>query len=298
LIIEGFHDGLTFSNVARLELINGVMGSAVGKGYKVPASQPSVKTPSYRPLLQGKRGQSWENHPMALLVDRVIAPYYQTNCWIIAPGRGHPCVVVDPGIDIPNINRQLQEKLDQHQLTIGAVLITHGHLDHTFSLISAVDDFVEVDCFVHEADRDLLQFPERAMGEQSKALVQELKNSTGGAMDFAEPARTWSIQEDGEMKLGEMKFRMIHAPGHTPGSLVAQVNDELLVSGDVLFKGSIGRTDLPRGSMRDMESTLREKIATLSEDLRVLPGHGDETVMKQELHSNTYLRAAMEGRLQ
>jgi glyoxylase-like metal-dependent hydrolase (beta-lactamase superfamily II) len=117
-------------------------------------------------------------------------------------------------------------------------------------------------------------------------------------MDFAEPARTWSIQEDGEMKLGEMKFRMIHAPGHTPGSLVAQVNDELLVSGDVLFKGSIGRTDLPRGSMRDMESTLREKIATLSEDLRVLPGHGDETVMKHELRSNTYLRAAMEGRLQ
>ncbi len=235
---------------------------------------------------------------MALLVDRVVAPYYQTNCWIIAPGRGHSCVVVDPGIDIPNINRQLREKLEAHQLSIGAVLITHGHLDHTFSLITTSDDFLDVDCYVHDADRDLLQFPERAMGDQSKALVQELKGSVGTSLQFNEPSRTWSITEDSVMKLGEMKFRMIHAPGHTPGSLVAEVNDEVLISGDVLFKGSIGRTDLPRGSMRDMESTLREKIATLPEDLRVLPGHGDETVMRQELLSNSYLKAAMEGRLQ
>ena len=136
------------------------------------------------------------------------------------------------------------------------------------------------------------------MGDQSKALVQELKGSVGTSLQFSEPSRTWSITEDSVMKPGEMKFRMIHAPGHTPGSLVAEVNDEVLISGDVLFKGSIGRTDLPRGSMRDMESTLREKIATLPEDLRVLPGHGDETVMKQEFLSNSYLKAAMEGRLQ
>ena len=128
---------------------------------------------------------------MALLVDRVVAPYYQTNCWIIAPGRGHSCVVVDPGIDIPNINRQLREKLEAHQLTIGAVLITHGHLDHTFSLITTSDDFLDVDCYLHDADRDLLQFPERAMGDQSKALVHELKGSVGTSLQFSEPSRTW-----------------------------------------------------------------------------------------------------------
>ena len=96
---------------------------------------------------------------------------------------------------------------------------------HTFSLITTSDDFLDVDCYVHDADRDLLQFPERAMGDQSKALVHELKGSVGTSLQFSEPSRTWSITEDSVMKLGEMKFRMIHAPGHTPGSLVAEVND-------------------------------------------------------------------------
>lgn len=207
-------------------------------------------------------------------------------------------MVVDPGIDIPNINRELKEKLEHHHLSIGAILITHGHLDHTFSLISTVDDFVDVDCYIHDDDRDLLKYPERAMGDQSKSMVQELKNSVGHDVHFDEPARTWSISTDSAMTIGGMKFSMLHTPGHTPGSIVATIDDELLVSGDVLFKGSIGRTDLPRGSMRDMENSLREKISTLPEDLRVLPGHGDETIMKTELRNNAFLKAAMEGRLQ
>lgn len=234
---------------------------------------------------------------MALLVDRVIAPYYQTNCWIIAPGRGKECVVVDPGIDIPNINMEIRKKLQEHDLSLGAVLITHGHLDHTFSLISAIEDFVDADCYIHENDRDLLQHPERAMGAQSKTMVDQLKQGLGESFSFREPDRTWSITDDAVMKMGEMSFSIRHAPGHTPGSIVAIVDDEVLVSGDVLFKGSIGRTDLPRGSMSDMESSLREKIATLSEELRVLPGHGDESRMSIELKENEYLRAAMEGRL-
>ena len=94
-----------------------------------------------------------------------------------------------------------------------------------------------------------------------------------------------------------MNFEIKHTPGHTPGSIVAMINDELLISGDVLFKGSIGRTDLPRGSMSDMELSLREKIALLPEALRVLPGHGDETTIGMELKTNPYLQAAIDGRL-
>ncbi len=234
---------------------------------------------------------------MALLVDRVIAPYYQTNCWIVAPGSGEECVVIDPGIDIPNLNAQIQEKLKQHNLKLGAVFITHGHLDHTFSLISAIEDFVDTDCYIHEADRDLLEHPERAMGPQSQELVRQLKSQVNPNLSFSEPSRAWSLQDQQEIRLGEMKFRFIHTPGHTPGSTVAQVNDELLISGDVLFRGSIGRTDLPRGSISDMERSLREKIAILPGELRVLPGHGDETSMASELKNNPYLKAATEGRL-
>lgn len=226
-----------------------------------------------------------------------MAPFYATNCWIIAPSKNSHCVVIDPGIGIPNLTKEIKEKLTEHNLVIGAIFITHGHLDHTFSLYSLAQDFIESDTYIHKADRDLLINPERAMGAQSQALLSELGELSGSKIEFQEPERTWSIDSDGQSKLGGMNFSFRHAPGHTPGSTLAIVEDELLISGDVLFKGGIGRTDLPRGSMSDMEITLREKIATLPPHLRVLPGHGDESRMDAELKSNQYLLAATQGRL-
>ena len=231
------------------------------------------------------------------MVDRIVAPYYATNCWIIAPSKNSHCVVIDPGIGIPNLTQEIKAKLTEHNLVIGAIFITHGHLDHTFSLYSLAQDFIESDTYIHKADRDLLVNPERAMGAQSQALLSELGELSGSKIEFQEPERTWSIDADSQSKLGGMNFSFRHAPGHTPGSTLAIVEDELLISGDVLFKGGIGRTDLPRGSMSDMEITLREKIATLPPHLRVLPGHGDESRMDAELKSNQYLLAATQGRL-
>ena len=231
------------------------------------------------------------------MVDRIVAPYYATNCWIIAPSKNSHCVVIDPGIGIPNLTQEIKAKLTEHNLVIGAIFITHGHLDHTFSLYSLAQDFIESDTYIHKADRDLLVNPERAMGAQSQALLSELGELSGSKIEFQEPERTWSIDSDSQSKLGGMNFSFRHAPGHTPGSTLAIVEDELLISGDVLFKGGIGRTDLPRGSMSDMEITLREKIVTLPPHLRVLPGHGDESRMDAELKSNQYLLAATQGRL-
>ena len=231
------------------------------------------------------------------MVDRIVAPYYATNCWIIAPSKNSHCVVIDPGIGIPNLTQEIKAKLTEHNLVIGAIFITHGHLDHTFSLYSLAQDFIESDTYIHKADRDLLVNPERAMGAQSQALLSELGELSGSKIEFQEPERTWSIDSDSQSKLGGMNFSFRHAPGHTPGSTLAIVEDELLISRDVLFKGGIGRTDLPRGSMSDMEITLREKIATLPPHLRVLPGHGDESRMDAELKSNQYLLAATQGRL-
>ncbi|NBP12088.1 MAG: MBL fold metallo-hydrolase, partial [Actinobacteria bacterium] len=198
---------------------------------------------------------------------------------------------------IPNLTKEIKAKLEEHNLVLGAIFITHGHLDHTFSLYSLSEDFIESETYIHQADRDLLKNPERAMGPQSQALLSELGKFSGEAINFQEPERTWSIDSDSQAKLGGMNFSFRHAPGHTPGSTLAIVEDEVLVSGDVLFKGGIGRTDLPRGSMSDMEITLREKIATLPPHLRVLPGHGDESRMDEELKSNQYLLAATQGRL-
>ena len=235
---------------------------------------------------------------MSLLVDRVVAEYYGTNCWIIAPGPHSECIIVDPGIAIPSLNPAINEVIHRHSLKIGAVLITHGHLDHTFSLISRIHDFVGVDCFVHELDRDLLSYPERAMGPQSQALVQELKSAAVVTAEFSEPQLTYELQDRQILNLGEMKAEIHHAPGHTPGSIVVTINSEVAITGDVLFKGSIGRTDLPRGSLSDMERTLREKIATLAEELEVLPGHGERTTIREELRSNSFLKAALQGKLE
>ena len=233
---------------------------------------------------------------MGLLVDRVIAPYFQTNCWVIAPGPGHHCLVVDPGIELPSMTESLKTKLSEHNLSLGAILITHGHLDHTFSLFPVSREFGSSVTYVHQSDRDLLKYPERALSVQSMAMFQELMTKFPETK-VDEPESTFELRGDERLDLGEMSLQIIHTPGHTPGSIVARIDDEVLVSGDTLFAGSIGRTDLPRGSISDMERSLREKIAPLPEHLRVLPGHGNETRMERELKENPYLIEAMKGRL-
>ena len=110
-------------------------------------------------------------------------------------------------------------------------------------------------------------------------------------MDFVEPADVRELRNEEVVEIVGMKFKAIHAPGHTAGSLVFVVDDELLVSGDVLFAGSIGRTDLPGGSAEAMETTLRKKIMPLGDHLRVLPGHYAETTMGAEKKNNPYLTA-------
>ena len=233
---------------------------------------------------------------MGLLVDRVIASYFATNCWIIAPNAGEQCLVIDPGIELPSMVASLRKKLAEHRLSIGAILITHGHLDHTFSLFPVASDFGCRQSLIHELDRDLLTFPERALSAQSMQLFNDLREKFPETR-IEEPEGTFSVGDGELLHLGGMSVRITHTPGHTPGSIVATVDDDVLVSGDTLFAGSIGRTDLPRGSISDMERSLREKIATLPGHLRVLPGHGDETRIERELKENPYVLQALAGRL-
>ena len=109
-------------------------------------------------------------------------------------------------------------------------------------------------------------------------------------MTFVEPKKVSELKNGSTLELLGMKITAIHAPGHTRGSLMFTINDEILVSGDVLFAGSIGRTDLPTGSSKEMIHTLKTKVLTLSDDLRVLTGHGPETTIKFERKNNPYLK--------
>ena len=227
---------------------------------------------------------------------RVVAPYFATNCWIIAPRPQSECIVVDPGIGDATFIQKIRAKIDESGLKVAAVIITHGHLDHTYSTLATIEEFSPTSLQVHEDDFDLIEFPERAMGPQSRQLMRELSASTPyrAAHDFIGVNR---IGGDISIKLGEMQFDFLHTPGHTPGSISFVINGELVVTGDTLFAGSIGRTDLPRGSISEISRSLREKIAGLPNDLRVLPGHGEETTIARELSSNKYLQAAIAGEL-
>lgn len=214
-----------------------------------------------------------------MLVTSFAAPAFATNCWIIAPGEGQECVVIDPGM--PDVSFEIAHICEQYRLKPVATLITHGHLDHTFSVVPVCEGY-GIPAYIHSEDRVLLKNPEKALSQVFAASLE--------GMTFTEPADIRELRNGELLDLLGMKIQAIHAPGHTRGSVMFSFDDEVIVSGDVLFAGSIGRTDQPTGSTKDMENTLRKKILPLSDDLRVLPGHGQETTIGQERRANPYLK--------
>lgn len=171
--------------------------------------------------------------------------------------------------------------VEEYKLKPVAALLTHGHLDHTFSIVPLADGYA-IPTYIHSEDRRFVSNPSGIHGPDLMAQL--------GDMKFTEPKDLRELKNGEVINLLDLKLTAIHAPGHTRGSTMFTLNDEILISGDVLFAGSIGRTDLPTGSSAQMRETLIKKILPLSDDLRVLPGHGPETTIKFERKSNPYLK--------
>lgn len=214
-----------------------------------------------------------------MLIRSFPAPMFATNCWVIAPTAGSECIIVDPGM--PDISADIEMIIEENKLKPVAAFITHGHLDHTFSIKPLADGY-DIPTYIHSEDRRYIADPSGIHGAE---FISQL-----GGLVFEEPLSVSEVKNGTVLDLLGMKIEVIHAPGHTKGSVMFQLNDEVLISGDVLFAGSIGRTDLPTGSASDMKSTLKNKVLTLSDDLRVLPGHGSETTIKFERKNNPYLK--------
>jgi glyoxylase-like metal-dependent hydrolase (beta-lactamase superfamily II) len=205
---------------------------------------------------------------------------FATNCWVIASAPGAECIVIDPGM--PDVSHQLSAILDEFNLKPVAVFATHGHLDHTFSITPIADGY-DIPAYIHSQDRIALSHPERVLSPEFAATL--------AGMEFVEPRDVRELRNGEQLEIVGLSITAIHAPGHTAGSLMFEVSNELLISGDVLFAGSIGRTDQPSGSAKDMEESLRKKILPLSDHLRVLPGHGEETTIGRERAYNPYLNS-------
>lgn len=214
-----------------------------------------------------------------MLIRSFPAPMFATNCWVIAPAAGSECIIVDPGM--PDISADIEMIIEENKLKPVAAFITHGHLDHTFSIKPLADGY-DIPTYIHSEDRRYIADPSGIHGAE---FIGQL-----GGLVFEEPLNVSEVKNGTTLDLLGMKIEVIHAPGHTKGSVMFMLNDEVLISGDVLFAGSIGRTDLPTGSASDMKSTLINKVLTLSDDLRVLPGHGSETTIKFERKNNPYLK--------
>ncbi len=169
-----------------------------------------------------------------------------------------------------------------------AVLSTHGHLDHVADAHTVADTY-GIPVWIHAADRHLLTDPGAGLGPEGAELVRSLY----GSETLPEPADVREWEDADWYGFAGLRWTVLHAPGHTPGSVLLHAsdgNESRLLSGDVLFRGSIGRMDLPGGSMPEMVASLRDIVLTLPYDLAVLPGHGQATSIGRECATNPYLQ--------
>jgi glyoxylase-like metal-dependent hydrolase (beta-lactamase superfamily II) len=209
----------------------------------------------------------------------------QTNCWIIS-ADDKECVIVD----LPPEPEVVVDSILRHGLKPVAIIATHGHVDHIGGMRSFLDhDAVAATTPVHIHHDDLYRFK-----DQLSAIVLR-EHLLQAGVNLAEP-EVINTLEDGDVIRGSgLRFTVIHTPGHTEGSVCLRVDDydgdDLLFSGDHLFKDSIGRTDLPGGSMEALMASMADKILPLPDDVRVLPGHGPETTVGRERRYNPFLRS-------
>ncbi|WP_277680982.1 MBL fold metallo-hydrolase [Saccharomonospora azurea] len=215
-----------------------------------------------------------------MLVVGFPAGAFRANCYLVAAGAGRECVVVDPG---EGAEDGIEKALRDHDLTPVAVLATHGHYDHVASA-AAVSEAHGVAVHIRSEDRHLLTDPAAGLGPELSAAV--------GSVSLPEPREVEPLGE-GPLDLAGLRIEVLHTPGHTPGSVVfslrAEEGGRLALTGDTLFAGSVGRTDLPGGDPAALATSLRGTVLSLADDTVVLPGHGDSTTIGRERAGNPFL---------
>jgi glyoxylase-like metal-dependent hydrolase (beta-lactamase superfamily II) len=215
-----------------------------------------------------------------VLVARVVASAFDTNCFVVAPDEGEDCVVIDPGIGVED---GLDAMLRRHRLNPVAVLLTHGHIDHAFSVVP-VCNAKNVPALIHPADRPQLTDPLSWIGMPGSPMF--------AGLTFAEPDDLRELSDSETIELAGLEFLVRSTPGHTKGSVTFGARDEdgdRLFSGDLLFRGSIGRSDFPGGSFPELMDSLARTVLPLPDETIVHCGHYDDTTVGFERRTNPFL---------
>lgn len=204
-------------------------------------------------------------------IKRIPAGIYAANCYVIYCEETKKSIVVDPGGDVDDILKVVKE----NELDVQYIILTHGHGDH----IGGVEELrskLKAVVLIHEGDLELLK-------DGSKNLSSMMATGT------IEINPDKFVKDGDIIKFGKLEAKVIHTPGHTLGGICLLIGN-YLISGDTLFQGSIGRTDLLGGDYETIINSIKNKLLILSEDTIVLPGHGGETSIKREKLSNPFLR--------
>ncbi|MEU1022629.1 MULTISPECIES: MBL fold metallo-hydrolase [unclassified Streptomyces] len=225
-----------------------------------------------------------------MLIAGFPAGAWGTNCYVVAPAAGEECVIIDPGHQAA---QGVEDALQKHRLKPVAVILTHGHIDHVASVVPVCGAH-DVPAWIHPSDRYMMSDPEKALG---RSIGMPLM----GELTVGEPDDLRELTDGAELRLAGLDFSVAHAPGHTKGSVTFRMPEtaeipSVFFSGDLLFAGSIGRTDLPGGSHPEILRSLARVCLPLDDSTVVLSGHGPQTSIGQERATNPYLRQVAAAR--
>ena len=204
-------------------------------------------------------------------VVRIPAGIYAANCYLVYCENSKEGIVIDPGGDVDDIVAQIENL----ELDIKYIILTHGHGDHIGGIHELLD-YINVPVAIHKDDEYLLK-----NGKDNLSSIM--------AMGTVESAADILLNDGDEISFGDLTAKIIHTPGHTPGGISIKVENSLF-TGDTLFAGSIGRTDLSGGSFKEIISSIKDKLLIYSDDTIVYPGHGPSSTIKVEKVSNPFLR--------
>ncbi len=211
-----------------------------------------------------------------------ITPFQQ-NTRVLVCERSGKAICIDPGEACDDIT----EFIRSHGYSLQAITLTHAHLDHVGGTLALHEAFPEADIILHKDDEELyLNLPLQAlMMGIPQGQLKALK------MDYDNPPPIKRYWKDGEIyEAGDLRFKVLHCPGHTKGHVVfAEEKEKKVFVGDCLFDGSIGRTDLPGGSYDQLIDSITNKIVPLGDDFTVYSGHGPETTIGKERTTNPFL---------